>query len=80
MAYLFIDDRGAEAEEYESNYFYFDETDTDWYSHILSLLGRRPSDVPSGTFGDSSAARRGYPFRRHHGQDRKVRVKTGVST
>ncbi|MDD3815374.1 MAG: hypothetical protein PHZ02_12110 [Desulfocapsaceae bacterium] len=45
MAYLFLDDGGPEAQEYESNYFYFNGADSRTVSQIHSVLrGTDPSD------------------------------------
>ena len=45
MAYIFLDDGGPEANEYESNYFYFDGSDSRAFSQIhAALRGKDPRD------------------------------------
>jgi hypothetical protein len=44
MAYLFITDGAPEAEEYESNYLYFDESNPMVVSEIERLLAKRKDD------------------------------------
>jgi hypothetical protein len=44
MAYLFLSDGGPEAEEYENNYLYFNESNTALVSEIVQLFARRRED------------------------------------
>ncbi len=44
MAYLYFSDGGPDAEEYESNYLYFNESNTEIVSEIERLLVRRKED------------------------------------
>ncbi len=41
MAYAFLDDGGPEAEEYDSNYYYFDASNTDAVAAIERMLTSR---------------------------------------
>lgn len=43
MAYVYLNDGGPEAEEYESNYYYFDDSNPDAMAAIERML---TSDVP----------------------------------
>ena len=38
MAYVFLSDGGPEAEEYESNYFYFDESNSETLARLEAVL------------------------------------------
>ena len=44
MAYLYFSDGGPEAEEYENNYLYFNESNTALVSEIVQLFARRKED------------------------------------
>ena len=41
MAYAFLDDGGPEAEEYDSNYYYFDASNADAMAAIEGMLASR---------------------------------------
>ncbi len=38
MAYVYLDDNGPESEDYDSNYYFFDESNTEIVARIESLL------------------------------------------
>jgi hypothetical protein len=44
MAYQFFSDGGPEVEEYDSNYLYFNESNTALVSEIVELFARRRED------------------------------------
>ena len=45
MAYVYLDDNGPESEDYDSNYFYFDESNAAALNQIENLLtSRAPRD------------------------------------
>lgn len=45
MAYFFFDDGAPDAEDYTSNYIYFDENNPEWYQKVMDVIKRF---VPNG--------------------------------